>query len=160
LLDASTVRGRRNYVKTIMMRNISDGAIDLMVERFATAPSPLSSTFFQQLGNAASRVDTATAFSHRGVLCESNCRATWLDPTEDCRNVEWARELTEAILPHSTGREYANHLGLEADEGSERIKAAYGANYERLVALKTKYDSTNLFRHNQNIKPMGQASRL
>ncbi len=92
LLDASTVRGRRNYVKTIMMRNISDGVIDLIVERFATVPSSLSSTFFQQLGNAASRIDaTVTAFSHRGVLCEWNCRATWLDPTEDRRNVECAR---------------------------------------------------------------------
>ena len=161
LLDASTARGRRNYLKTIMMRNISDGAIDLMVERFATVPSPLSSTFFQQLGNAASRIDaTATAFSHRGVLCEWNCRATWLDPAEDGRNMAWARGLAEAMLPHSTGGEYVNHLGLEADEGSERIRAAYGANYERLVALKTKYDPTNLFRHNQNIKPMGQASRL
>jgi FAD/FMN-containing dehydrogenase len=154
LLDASTVRGRRNYVKTIMMRTISDGAIDLMVERFATVPSPLSSTFFQQLGNAASRVDaTATAFSHRGVLCEWNCRATWLDPTEDRRNVAWARELAEAMVPHSTGGEYVNHLGLEADEGSERIRAAFGVNYQRLVALKNKYDPTNLFRHNQNIKP-------
>ena len=154
LLDASTVRGRRNYVKTNMMQDIGDGAIDLMVEYFAAVPSPLSSVFFQQLGNAASRVEmTATAFSHRGALYELNCRATWLDPAEDDQNVAWARELAEAMLPHGTGREYANHLGLEADEGSARIKAAYGANYERLVALKNKYDPTNLFRHNQNIKP-------
>ena len=72
----------------------------------------------------------------------------------------WARELAEAMLPHSTGGEYVNHLGLEADEGSGRIKAAYGANYRRLVALKNKYDPTNLFRHNQNVKPTALAPPL
>jgi FAD/FMN-containing dehydrogenase len=51
------------------------------------------------------------------------------------------------------GSDYAPHIGLETDEGAERIKAAYGANYERLVALKNTYDPTNLFRHNQNIQP-------
>jgi hypothetical protein len=55
--------------------------------------------------------------------------------------------------PSPQGNDYVNQIGLETDEGSERIKAAYGVNYERLVALKNKYDSTNLFRHNQNIKP-------
>jgi hypothetical protein len=55
--------------------------------------------------------------------------------------------------PFTTGSDYVNQIGLETDEGSERIKAAYGANYERLVAVKNKYDPTNLFRHNQNIRP-------
>ncbi len=154
LLDAATVRGRRYYVKTNMMRSISDAAIDVMVERFATVPSPLSSVFFQQLGNAANRVDaTATAFSHRGALCEWDCRGTWLDPADDNRNIEWTRELADVIRPYGTGSEYVNHLGLETEEGSERIKAAYGPNYQRLVSLKNKYDPTNFFRHNQNIKP-------
>jgi len=54
---------------------------------------------------------------------------------------------------YGPSRDYVNQIGLESDEGSERIKAAYGVIYERLVALKNKYDPTNLFRHNQNIKP-------
>ena len=57
------------------------------------------------------------------------------------------------MRPFTTGRDYVNQIGIEADEGAERIKAAYGENYEQLVALKNKYDPTNLFRHNQNIKP-------
>jgi hypothetical protein len=78
-----------------MMQDISNGAIDLMVERFATVPSqvpsPLALVFFQQVGN---RVDaTSTAFSHRGVLCEWDCRATWLERAEDLRNIQWEHEL-------------------------------------------------------------------
>jgi FAD/FMN-containing dehydrogenase len=63
------------------------------------------------------------------------------------------RELAEVMRPFTTGSDYVNQIALETDDGSERIKAAYGANYERLVAVKNEYDPTNLFRHNQNIKP-------
>jgi hypothetical protein len=62
------------------------------------------------------------------------------------------------MRPFSPGSDYVDQIGLETDEGSERIKAAYGANYERLVAVKNKYDPTNLFRHNQNIKPTVSAN--
>ena len=75
------------------------------------------------------------------------------DPAADDVNIRWTRELAEVMRPFTTGRDYVNQIGIEADEGAERIKAAYGENYERLVALKNKYDPTNLFRHNQNIKP-------
>ena len=59
------------------------------------------------------------------------------------------------MQPFSTGGVYVNYLGREADEGTERIRAAYGdEKYRRLAALKNRYDPTNLFRLNQNIKPM------
>jgi FAD/FMN-containing dehydrogenase len=154
LLDAATVRGRRYYIKSNMMQAISDGAIDTLMERFATIPSPLSFVFFQQLGKAANRVSaTATAFSHRDALCEWGCLSSWLEPAADDVNIRWTRELSEVMRPFTTGRDYVNQIGLETDEGAESIKAAYGTNYGRLVALKNKYDPTNLFRHNQNIKP-------
>jgi hypothetical protein len=154
LLDAATARGARYYNKSNFMQRISDGAIDTLVERFPTIPSPLSFVFFQQLGNAANRVNaTATAFSHREALCEWGCLSRWLDPAADGVNIRWTRELSEAMRPFTTGSDYVTQIGLEVDEGAERIKAAYGANYERLVALKNKYDPTNLFRHTQNIKP-------
>jgi FAD/FMN-containing dehydrogenase len=63
------------------------------------------------------------------------------------------RELAEVMRPSTTGSDYVNQIALETDEGSERIKASYGVNYERLVAVKNKYDPTNLFRHNQNNRP-------
>jgi FAD/FMN-containing dehydrogenase len=136
------------------MQRISDGAIAALIERFPSIPSPLSPVYFEQLGKAANRVGaTATAFSHRDALCDWGCDAVWLDPAADGVHIEWTRALTEAIRPFATGSDYAPHIGLEAEEGAERIKAAYGPNYERLAALKHKYDPTNLFRHHQNIQP-------
>jgi FAD/FMN-containing dehydrogenase len=153
-LDAATVRGRRYYIKSSFMRSISDDAIDSLIDRFATVPSPLTLVFFQQLGNAANRVGVdETAFSQRDALCEWGCLSSWLDPSEDSANVRWTRELAEAMQPFSSGGAYITQMGVEAEEGADRIKAAYGPNYERLAALKHTYDPTNLFRHNQNIKP-------
>jgi len=97
----------------------------------------------------------ATAFSHRGALCEWGCLSSWLDPAADDVNVRRTRELAEVMRPFTTDGDYVNQIGLETDDGSESVKAAYGANYERLVVVKNKYDPTNLFRHNQNIKPTG-----
>jgi len=152
--DEAFVRGRRYYFKSNFMQTISDEAIATLVEHFATAPSSMSMLYFQQLGNAANRVGaTETAFSHRDALCEWGCDAVWLDPAQDAANIRWAREVAEAMRPFTTGSDYVNHIGLEAEEGTDRIKAAFGANYDRLVALKNRYDPTNLFRHNQNIKP-------
>jgi FAD/FMN-containing dehydrogenase len=154
LFDEAFIRGRRYYFKSNFTRRISDDMIDTLVEHFRAAPSPMSMVYFQQLGKAANRVDaTATAFSHRDALCEWGCDAVWLDPAQDAANIRWAREVAEAMRPFTTGSDYVNHIGLEAEEGADRIKAAFGANYERLVALKNRYDPTNLFRHNQNIKP-------
>ena len=136
------------------MRTISDEAVDTLVAACATVPSPLSQVVFQQLGNAANRVrNTDTAFSHRDARYELLMSSVWLDPAEYEVNVEWTRRLAEAMAPFTTGRAYVNQMGIEAEEGADRIKAAYGTNYERLVALKNEYDPTNLFRLNPNIKP-------
>ena len=74
----------------------------------------------------------------------------WTDPTEAARHIQWTREFWTAVEPFARGGVYVNHL--DAEEAT-RIRAAYGPGYERLVALKNKYDPTNLFRMNQNIKP-------
>jgi FAD/FMN-containing dehydrogenase len=154
LFDAATVRGRRYYIKSSFMQSIGDGAIETLVARFATVPSPLSFVFFQQLGNAANRVGpTKTAFSHRDALCEWGCLSSWVDPAKDGVNMRWTRALADAMQPFSTGGAYITQMGLEAEEGAERIQAAFGPNYQRLADLKQTYDPTNLFCHNQNIRP-------
>jgi FAD/FMN-containing dehydrogenase len=156
LFDAAAVPGRRYYYKSLFMQAISDGAIDTLVAHFPSVPSPLSMVLLERLGNAANRVGAeATAFSHRQALCEWLCMASWLEPAADEENIRWSRELWEVMRPFTLGSEYSTQMGLEAEEGAARIKAAYGANYPRLVALKNKYDPTNLFRHTQNIRPTG-----
>jgi FAD/FMN-containing dehydrogenase len=154
LLDAASPRGRRYYVKAAFVEAISDAAIDTLVAHFAAVPSPFSLIAFQQLGNAARRVaPEATAFHHRGAMYEWFVQAAWPEPADDERNIHWARAVAGTMLPFTTGRGYVNHLGPEAVEGPEPIRAAYGSNYDRLVALKNRYDPTNLFRLNPNIKP-------
>jgi FAD/FMN-containing dehydrogenase len=153
-LDAATVRGRRYYIKSSFMRSISDEAIEALLDRFANVPSPHTLVFFQQLGNAANRVGVQeTAFSQREALCEWGCLSSWVDPAADAINIGWTRALAEAMHPFSSGGAYITQMGVEAEEGADRIQDAFGQNYAQLVALKNKYDPTNLFRHNQNIKP-------
>jgi FAD/FMN-containing dehydrogenase len=76
-----------------------------------------------------------------------------LDPGESERHVRWTRELWQALRPYGTGGVYVNNIGREEEDGADQVRAAYGANYQRLAELKKKYDPENLFRHNQNIKP-------
>ena len=145
---------RDSYIKAHFVRDISDAAIDAMVASFTNVPSPLSLITLQQLGNAAGRVPAgATAFGHRNARYELNVVSIWRDRADDSANVGWARELSDVLRPTGTGGMYVNQLGLEGEEGAERIRAAFGPNYDRLLALKAKYDPTNFFRHNQNIVP-------
>jgi len=107
------------------------------------------------LGGAVSRIDrNTTAFNYRDVQYSFLSLGVCTAPAEAEKCVRWARELWEAMQPCLTGGVYLNYLGQEADEGIERVKAAYGPEkYDRLVALKNTYDPTNLFWLNQNIKP-------
>jgi FAD/FMN-containing dehydrogenase len=90
------------------------------------------------------------AYAHRDAQFVMNVHGRWDDAAEDQRGIRWAREFFEAAAPFASGGVYVNFL--TADEG-ERVKSAYGPNYERLAAVKRKYDPANLFRVNQNIDP-------
>jgi FAD/FMN-containing dehydrogenase len=146
-------RRRQYYWKASLMNRISDDAIDTMLEYFSAVPSPHTVMGFQQLGNAANRVGPdETAFSHRDALYDFLMLSGWEDPSAAERNIRWTRELNDAIQPFLHGGLYVNALGEE--DFQHRIQAAYRPKtYERLVALKNKYDPTNLFRLNPNIKP-------
>jgi FAD/FMN-containing dehydrogenase len=145
--------GRHYYIKSHFMNDISNAAIDTMVAHFEKVTSPLSAMLFQQLGNATNRVPSSdTAFGHRDVGYEWATISAWLDAAESAGHIQWAREFSQAMLPFTRGF-YVNQVGTEAEEGAELIREAFGANYQRLADLKRQYDPTNLFRHNQNIKP-------
>jgi FAD/FMN-containing dehydrogenase len=156
LLDPFYPPGLQQYWKASFLKEISDAAIDTMVAYCAQRPSPICHGLIEHtLGGAVSRVDReATAFHHRDVQYSFMSLGVCTDPAEAKKCVQWAREFWDAMQPFTTGGVYVNYLGREADEGAERLQAAYGPEkYQRLVALKNKYDPTNLFRLNQNIKP-------
>ena len=154
LLDPFTPEGHQYYEKTHFISDISDGAIDVLVESYRNTSSPGNLLVLQQQGNAANRVAPgATAFSHRDARYVLVLIARWADPGESEIHFKWTRDLWEDLVPHTTGGVYVNSVGSEAADGATMIRSAYGANYPRLAQVKNKYDPTNLFRHNQNIKP-------
>jgi hypothetical protein len=139
------------YIRSSFLRELSDGAIDVIVENAARAPSPSCTFFIERFSGAACRVGaTDTAFSAREPGFNFAVWALWQDPAEARRATAWGRGFWDAMQPFLRTAVYSNYL---EDEGEGRAKAAYGVNYDRLVALKNKYDPTNFFRLNQNIKP-------
>jgi hypothetical protein len=157
LVDDFYPKGLQNYWKSSFLTEISDEAIDTMVSYCANRPSPMCHGLIEhQLGGAVSRVDREeTAFNHRDVQYSFMSIGQCSEPAQAESCIGWARKFWDAMQPYSTGGVYVNYLGREADEGAKRIKAAYGPEkYQRLLALKNKYDPTNLFRLNQNISPV------
>ena len=149
--DASVPPGLGYYFKSHFMGGLSDEAIDVLVEHNGHALQPWSFTIIFQLGGAVSRVDRdATAFVERDGGFAININGVAEDPTNDAEVTAWARACFDALTPHSTGGVYVNFLG---NEGDERVRAAYGHAYQRLEALKARYDPDNVFRINQNIRP-------
>ena len=152
MMDASFPYGTaKRYWKSSFLKNLSDEVIDILIDRGETMASPMSMIAFFHMHGAATRVGAdETAFGLREEQWDYDIISQWNDPSETEGHVRWTRDGWNAVEPFATGGVYVNHLDAE-EEG--RIRAAYGNNYERLLALKNKYDPTNLFRMNQNIKP-------
>jgi FAD/FMN-containing dehydrogenase len=152
LIDAAVPYGNvQRYWKSSFLKEISDEIIDIAVARTTKFLSPMSMVLFFQLHGAATRVDkNATAFGLRDEQWDYDVISQWVDPAEAPQHIQWTRDFWNAVEPFASGEVYVNHL--DAEEGG-RIRAAYHHNYDRLVALKNKYDPTNLFRLNQNIRP-------
>ena len=153
MLDAGFPRGALNYWKSNFMSELSDQAIDTLISQFAACPSPMSGLLLEHIHGAATRVGVGeTAFPHRGEGYNFLVVSEWLDPADNARNIAWARESYDLMLPYFSRGRYVNYLG--EDEGEDAVAAAYGPNYQRLRTLKAKYDPTNLFHLNQNIRPI------
>jgi FAD/FMN-containing dehydrogenase len=151
VLDPLLTPGMRNYWKSHDFLEVSDGLIDVLTDFAARLPDDQTEIAFAQLGGAISRPANAdSAYARREAQYLVNVHGRWADPARDEACIGWARELFTAAAPFSTGSVYVNFLSAD-DEN--RVRAAYGANYDRLVALKNRYDPTNLFRVNQNIRP-------
>ena len=150
--DPLLAPGARNYWKSHDFVELSDAALDVMIDLVGRLPSEECEIILGNLGGAASRVPAdATAYPHRDVQFIMNAHTRWSDPAHDQRCISWARELFDRMVPHATGGVYVNFM--PADEAERVRQGAYGPNYERLAKLKARYDPDNLFRLNQNIQP-------
>ena len=154
MIDALTPAGRQNYKKAHFLADLSDEAIDIMIDSFKGVTSPFSAVIVQHTGGEMQHgAGDAAAYSQRDGLYNQIIFSAWLDRGESEVHIKWNRDLWEAMKPHTTGGVYVNDMVREVEEGGDMMRSAYGAAYPRLVEMKNKYDPKNLFRHNQNIKP-------
>lgn len=150
--DPLLAKGARNYWKSHNFAQISDGVIDAIIEYAARLPSPHCEIFIGTIGGQTTRVaPEAMAYSSRDANYVMNVHGRWETAAEDERCIAWAREFFARSQPFASSGAYINFL---TQEETDRIAFAYGSAWNRLVELKSKYDPTNLFRMNQNIKPV------
>jgi FAD/FMN-containing dehydrogenase len=148
--------GALSYWKSAFLSELSEAAVEVIVEAFDRAPSELCALVIEDFHGAATRIDaTATAYQHRQPGFNLLLISSWTDPGQTDACIAWARETYDALSPHMAHRAYTNYLGAE-DHG--RVRDAFGPNLDRLVELKRRYDPDNLFHLNQNIAPNRRAA--
>lgn len=149
--DPLLTPGARNYWKSHNFITLKDDLFDLLVNRAGDMPTDQFEIFIGMLQGAANRVPAdATAYRYRDAQFVMNVHGRWEAPEDDDRCIDWARALYNATTPYASAGTYVNFM--TRDEG-DRVAAAYGPNYDRLLQIKRKYDPENLFHLNQNIDP-------
>ena len=153
MLDAAYPKGALNYWKSSFLTQLSDDAIDTMFECFDRCPTPMSQLLLEHFHGAATRVGVSdTAFPHRMDGYNLVVLSEWMESKDNDRCIAWARETYAAMEPFVASGRYVNYLG--DDEAGDPTAAAYGPNYQRLQGIKKKYDPSNFFHMNQNIRPL------
>jgi hypothetical protein len=140
-----------SVARTLFLESVDRSVAQLIVDRIQSSSAMLAVTQLRVLGGAVARVPAeATAYAHRTRRIMGNVAALYTNPEETPEHESWATEFAAALRQGEPGA-YVNFVG---NEGEERVRHAYpGATWDRLAAVKAKYDPTNLFRLNQNIKP-------
>src|SRR6476659_1289652 len=153
--DPLLTPGARNYWKSHDFADLPDEAIKVILNAVRTLPSPECEVFIAHVGGALARVAAdATAWPNRAAHFIMNVHTRWPDRAQDPACVAWARQLFQATAPFAAGSVYVNFM---PDDENDRIEKAYGVNYHRLAEIKGRYDPDNLFRMNQNIRPIPKA---
>jgi FAD/FMN-containing dehydrogenase len=156
--DAAVPHGMPRYLKMGYVPELRDALVDVIVDQMARNTSPFSVCLLNVIKGAVCRVPPdATAFWHRGASWHLDIVAQWTDSAAAEQHIGWVREFWKHAEPFTQGAS-VNFLG--ADDGAARVKASYGGNYARLVALKQQYDPANFFRMNTNIVPATQVAAL
>ena len=154
-LDGAFPDGTYNFWKASFAPELSDPLIDVLLEHGSRMRSPLSGLMVEFYGGAPGRVGIGeTAFTQRGAEYNIGFTAQWTDPAESAGHVAWVRGVYDAVEPFSSGSHFLNFQS-EADDAVTR--GAFGANYDRLAEVKRKYDPTNFFSLNQNIRAAAAA---
>lgn len=151
--DADAPAGRRYYFKGGFQTALPDEIVEEIVGWMRRRPSLRNELDIHHLGGAVARVgEDATAFADRRSPFTYNVIASWDDPSDDEANRDWARALSRELDRFGSGRAYVNFTTDSAEAGS--VEAAYGRErHDRLVAAKRRWDPSNLFRLNQNVRP-------
>lgn len=150
--DPLLTPGARNYWKSHDFIELPDSAVGVLASAILKLPGPECEIFVGHVGGAAGRVPPhATAFPQRSSHFVMNVHARWREASMDKTCIGWARGIYEAAKPFAAGTAYINFM---PEDEVDRVEAAYGANYRRLVEIKRRYDPMNMFRMNQNVKPM------
>ena len=151
LLDDGYPRGARNYWRSAFFRELTDEAVDIMVDAFKQSPSAMTSLGVEHFHGQVTRIGpTDTVFPHRQPGYNLILTSVWANPAEDEANIAWTRETFSALAPFMADAVYVNYV--EADAVAPQ-RAAYGPNLERLVELKRRYDPENFFHVNLNVTP-------
>jgi FAD/FMN-containing dehydrogenase len=151
LIEAGNQPGFQQYWKAEMLPELPDDAIDALTAATVEPRSTMTAVIVMPLGGAVHRVpDDATAMGWRGAKWGIHILGQWADASEDEEQIAWVRAVDAAIQPWAQEGTYLNYL---TDEGEERVKESFGSHYKRMEELKNKYDPTNFFRLNPNIKP-------
>jgi FAD/FMN-containing dehydrogenase len=149
--DPLLTPGARNYWKSHNFTELADGALDSVIEFAGKLPSPQCEIFIGLIAGASNRIAAnAMAYGHRDARFVLNVHGRWDEAADDQKCIGWAREFFKASAPYASAGAYVNFM--TAEEG-DRVAAAYGSNYERLLEIKRRYDPENVFHLNQNIKP-------
>jgi FAD/FMN-containing dehydrogenase len=151
MLDPAVPAGLRRYWKSGYFPEISNELIERLLDHAARKTSPLSLILLLHMHGKTARMATdATAFGARAPQWDFDILSQWQTPGEDPEHIGWARTFWNDMERFTKGV-YSNHL--DTDDGSPRVRAAYGANFDRLVRIKQKYDPDNVFNVNNNIRP-------
>jgi len=152
LLDAGFPKGALNYWKSQFLTDLSDGAIDALVDAFEQCPSPMSNIVIEHFHGAPSRVPvSATACTMRVTGFNVALISQWADAADSARNIEWCRTAFASLQPFLAPMRYVNYL--DNDEPRDPAAVVYGSNYPRLREIKKTYDPDNFFHINVNIRP-------
>lgn len=143
--------GQRHHWMSVYLDELSDDLIETLAAEALPMPTPLTGVSIYSLGGEINRVPTdATAYPHRDAQYLLHITTHWTDGGMDSECREWTRDLHASLRDHGTGGEYINN---QTDSETERVRAAYGDNYDRLAAIKQEWDPDNVFRMTQNIEP-------